>query len=71
MQNLVTAHSIPPPSRLSVEFELMHRHPVLYPAVAAPDSLEVRVSDLRTLPYRETDSDRTAGPSEYVPLPPM
>lgn len=56
-ENLVTARNIPPPQRTSVEFELMHRHPILYPVVTAIKSPEIQVSDLRTLPYREHGSD--------------
>ncbi|KAG6355116.1 hypothetical protein INS49_004197 [Diaporthe citri] len=63
-ENLVTARSIPLPSRTSVEFELMHRHPILYPAVATLDSLEIKVSDLRTLPYRDHESETAARPSK-------
>lgn len=48
----------------------MQRHPILYPVVAAPDCLEVKVSDLRTLPYREHESESAAGRSKYVcPMP--
>lgn len=57
---------ISPPSRFSVEFELMHRHPILYPIVAAIEPLEIKVSQLRILPYREHEAETTAGSSKYV-----
>ena len=60
--------NIPPPSRTSVEFELMHRYPILYPVVAALDPLEIRVSHLRVLPYREHEAETTASSSQYVSL---
>ncbi|KAH8747471.1 hypothetical protein F5883DRAFT_474402 [Diaporthe sp. PMI_573] len=62
--NLVTARNIPRPSRASVEFELMHRHTILYPVVAALVPPEIQVSRLRILPYREHEADTTAGCSK-------
>lgn len=46
----------------------MHRHPILYPVVAALDPLEIKVSDLRILPYRENESETAVGPSKYVSM---
>jgi hypothetical protein len=60
--------NIPPPSRTSVEFELMHRHPIVYPVVAALDPLEIKVSHLGVLPYREHEAATTAASSQYVSL---
>ncbi|KAK2596580.1 hypothetical protein N8I77_013462 [Diaporthe amygdali] len=55
--NVVTARNIPPPSRTSLEFELMHRHPILYPVLTAVDCPEIEVSELRTLRFNGHDSD--------------
>ncbi|KAJ0108827.1 c6 transcription factor [Diaporthe amygdali] len=57
--NVVTARSIPAPSRTSLEFELIHRHPILYPVVTAAESPEIEVSGLRVLPYQEHESEST------------
>ncbi|POS78990.1 hypothetical protein DHEL01_v202620 [Diaporthe helianthi] len=62
--DLVTTRNIPLPSRTSVEFELMHRHPILYPVVAAYDPPEIQVSQLRILPYREHEDAISAGSSK-------
>lgn len=59
---------IDPPSRISVEFELMHRHPILYPVVAALEPLKIKVSHLRILPYREHEAQTSAGSSKYVSM---
>lgn len=58
--------NIPPPSRASVEFELMHRHPILYPVIARLDSPAIKVSQLRIRPYHEHENETTAGSSKYV-----
>lgn len=65
-ENLVSARSIPLPSRTSVEFELIHRHHILYPFVAAVKLPEIKVSELRILPDHEHEPETTAGPSKYV-----
>lgn len=46
----------------------MHRHPILYPIVTVDKSPEIQVSDLRTLPYRDNESDTAtlAASSKYV-----
>ncbi|KAG8162117.1 hypothetical protein KVR01_007882 [Diaporthe batatas] len=62
-EDLVTTRNIPLPSRTSVEFELMHRHPIMYPVVAAHDSPEIQVSHLKTLPYRKQAAETGAGSS--------
>lgn len=44
----------------------MHRHPILYPVVAAQNLPEIKVSDLKVLPYREHVPEANASSSKYV-----
>lgn len=44
----------------------MHRHPILYPVVAARNLPEIKVSDLKVLPYREHVPETNASSSKYV-----
>ncbi|KAH8754767.1 hypothetical protein F5883DRAFT_431032, partial [Diaporthe sp. PMI_573] len=60
-----TVRNIPPPSRTSVEFELMHRHPIVYPVVAALDPLEIKVSHLG-LPSSHRPSPASRGSQQHL-----
>ncbi|KAI3399117.1 hypothetical protein diail_7696 [Diaporthe ilicicola] len=51
--NLITARDIPPPSRTSLEFELMHRHPLLYTVFTTVDTPGIQVSALKRLPGQD------------------
>lgn len=44
----------------------MHRHPILYPVVAAQNLPGIKVSDLKVLPYREHVPEANASSSKYV-----